>query len=55
MNQVEIWFSIFSGATLKGASFERADAPAFTVRSYVEKYNKHPKPFKWRKGEARGS
>ena len=55
LNQIEIWFSIFSRATLKGASFESTDALALQVKTYVKDYNKHPKPFKWKKREVKGS
>ncbi|MHB8395579.1 MAG: IS630 family transposase [Thermoplasmataceae archaeon] len=55
LNQVEIWFSIFGRTTLKGASFESTDALASAVTAYVSEYNLHPKPFKWKKREVRGS
>lgn len=55
LNQVEIWFSIFSRATLKGASFESTDKLASAVKSYVDGYNKNPKPFKWKKRDVKGS
>lgn len=55
LNQIEIWFSIFSRATLKGASFESTDVMASAVRSYVDEYNAHPKPFKWKKRGVKGS
>jgi len=55
MNQIEIWFSIFSRATLKGASFESTDSLSSSVRAYVEEYNQHPRPFKWKKRNVKGS
>ncbi len=55
LNQVEIWFSIFSRATLKGARFEGTDDLASAVKNYVDEYNLHPKPFKWKKREVKGS
>ena len=55
MNQVEVWLSIFSRAALRGASFESTDALASAVKSYLDEYNTHPKPFKWKKGEVKGS
>ena len=55
LNQVEIWLSIFSRSTLKGASFENTDQLAISIEDYVREYNKHPMPFKWRKREVKGS
>ena len=55
LNQVEIWFGIFSRKSLAGASFRSTEEPREQIEAYVKNYNKHSKPFKWRKREVRGS
>ena len=55
LNEVEIWFSIMSRAALKGSSFESTENLSNAIKAFVEDYNKHPKPFKWRKREVKGS
>ena len=55
LNQVEIWFGIFSRKSLAGASFRSTEELREQIEAYVKNYNKHSKPFKWRKREVRGS
>jgi transposase len=55
LNQVEIWFGIFSRKSLAGASFRNTEELREQIETYVKNYNKHSKPFKWRKREVRGS
>ena len=55
LNQIEIWFSILARTTLRRASFESTEALASSVKSYVNEYNKHPRPFKWKKRDVKGS
>ena len=55
LNQVEIWFSIFSRKTLDGASFKSTEDLAKAIHSFIEVYNSNPRPFKWRKREVKGS
>ncbi len=55
LNQIEIWFSIFSRATLRGASFESTEKLTTAIVDYVKEYNENPRPFKWRKRKVKGS
>ena len=47
LNQVEIWFSILSRATLKGASFTSPRQVRNAIDAFVEIHNENPKPFNW--------
>jgi len=55
LNQVEIWFRIFSRKSLAGASFRNTEELREQIKAYVKNYNKECKPFKWRKREVKGS
>lgn len=55
LNQVEIWFSILSRKTLRDATFASTDELGKAIKAYVNKHNKNPEPFKWRKREVKGS
>jgi transposase len=55
LNQVEIWFSLLSRKTLRGASFQSKDQLRESIAAFVRKHNQNPKPFRWRKREVRGS
>lgn len=55
LNQVEIWFGIFSRKSLTGASFKSTEELKEQIEAYVKNYNKECKPFKWRKREVKGS
>jgi transposase len=55
LNQVEIWFGVFSRKSLTGASFRSTEELKEQIKAYVENYNKECKPFKWRKREVKGS
>ena len=55
LNQVEIWFSILSRKTLRGASFASTNELGEAIKAFVGKHNKNPEPFKWRKREVKGS
>lgn len=55
LNQVEIWFGIFSKKSLEGSSHVTTDALSEHIMAYVENYNIACKPFTWRKREVRGS
>ena len=52
LNQVEIWFGIFSRKALRGASFT---SPQELRQRIVNCYNPDSKPFKWRKIEVKGA
>jgi len=51
LNQVEIWFSILAGKSLRGASFTSVTQLRQHIDAFIETYNKHPKPFVWTKAE----
>ena len=55
LNQVEIWFGILSRKALRGLSAKSTAELRQAIEAFVEAYAKHPKPFKWRKREVRGS
>jgi hypothetical protein len=55
LNQVEIWFGIFSRKSLAGASFRSVEQLAQAIRDFIEVYNEHAAPFVWRKREVEGS
>ena len=54
LNQVEIWFGIFTRKSLKGASFASVDALVAHISAYLTAYNQNPVPFVWKKREVRG-
>jgi len=53
LNQVEIWFGIFSRKALAGASFASIAQLVRAIRDFTEAYNRNAAPFVWRKREAR--
>lgn len=55
LNQVEIWFGIFSRKALAGASFASVAQLVQAIRDFTEAYNRNAAPFLWRKREVRGS
>lgn len=55
LNQVEIWFGIFSRKALRGASFKNISALRQAIEEFVAAYNPTATPFRWRKREVRGS
>ncbi len=55
LNQVEIWFGIFSRKALRGASFTSSGELRRRIEQFIERYNPDSKPFKWRKREVVGS
>jgi transposase len=55
LNQVEIWFGIFSRKALKGASFESIEHLRQAIEAFVAAYGPTAKPFVWRKREVKGS
>jgi transposase len=55
LNQVEIWFGIFSRKALAGASFAGVEPLAQAIRDFTEAYNRNAAPFVWRKREVRGA
>jgi len=55
LNQVEIWFGIFSRRALAGASFASIAQLAQAIRDFTEAYNRNAAPFVWRKREVKGA
>ena len=55
LNQVEIWFGIFSRKALRGASFASPQQLRQRIEDYINRYNPDSKPFKWRKREVKGA
>jgi hypothetical protein len=52
LNQVEIWFGIFTRKALAGASFGSAEQLRQAIQDFTTAYNEHASPFVWRKGGA---
>ena len=55
LNQVEIWFGIFSRKALRGANFKRIKQLRQAIEAFVAAYGPTAKPFVWRKREVKGS
>lgn len=55
LNQVEIWFGIFSRKALAGASFASVAQLVQAIRDFTQAYNRNAAPFVWRKREVKGS
>jgi transposase len=55
LNQVEIWFGIFSRKALRGASFNSIEQLRQAIEAFVAAYGPTAKPFMWRKREVKGS
>jgi len=55
LNQVEIWFGILSRKALRGLSARSTAELRQAIEAFIAAYAKHPKPFKWRKREVKGS
>jgi len=55
LNQIEIWFGIFTRKSLSGASFKSTEELGEHIEKYIADYNETCKPFKWRKREVKGS
>jgi len=55
LNQIEIWFGIFSRKSLNGASFRSTKELKNQIEAYIKKSNIDCKPFKWRKRKVKGS
>ena len=51
LNQIEIWFSIFSGKSLSGASFQTVDQLKAHIDSFIGSYNEDARPFAWTKSK----
>jgi transposase len=55
LNQVEVWFGIFSRKSLRNSSFSSTKDLSNAIKKFVDYYNQNPKPFVWRKREVKGT
>jgi len=55
LNQVEIWFGIFTRKALAGASFCSAEQLKQAIQDFTAAYNERAAPFVWRKREVKGA
>lgn len=51
LNQIEIWFSILAGKSLKGASFGSVAELAAHIDSFINSYNDNARPLVWTKSQ----
>jgi transposase len=51
LNQIEIWFSILSGKSLDGASFNSVEQLMTHINSFIAAYNLDARPFVWTKSK----
>lgn len=51
LNQIEIWFSILTGKSLKGASFNAVEELKTHIDVFIRDYNETARPFVWTKSE----
>jgi transposase len=49
LNQIEIWFSILSGKSLKGGSFGSVAELIAHIKAFIASYNEQARPFVWTK------
>ncbi|MEX0852623.1 MAG: IS630 family transposase [Bauldia sp.] len=53
LNQVEIWFSILAGKSLRGASFTSVEKLRRHIDDFIASYNADASPFVWTKAKVR--
>lgn len=51
LNQVECWFSILAGQSLRGASFTGVTQLRRHIDAFIERYNQTARPFAWSKSQ----
>jgi transposase len=51
LNQVEIWFSILAGKSLKDTSFRSITELREHIDAFIASYNEDAKPFVWTKAK----
>jgi transposase len=51
LNQIEIWFSILAGQSLKGASFGSVAELVAHIETFINSYNDDARPFVWTKSD----
>ena len=47
LNQVEIWFNIITQKAIRRGTFTSVKELIAKIQQYIDRYNKHPKPFAW--------
>ena len=55
LNQIEIWFGIFSRKALAGASFRSVSQLTQAIQDFIDVHNQKAAPFVWRKREVKGA
>ena len=55
LNQVDIWFGIFTRKSLRGASVDSTEKLTRAIEAFVTRYNTTAAPFIWRKREVNGA
>ncbi len=55
LNQVEIWFGIFTRKALSGRSFANTEPLVQAIEAFISSTNQSASPFVWRKREVKGS
>ena len=55
LNQIKIWFGIFTRKSLHGASFQSTWQPSQTIEAFISRYNETATPFVLRKREVKGA
>jgi transposase len=51
LNQLECWFSILGGQSLRGASFTSVAQLRSHIDAFIERYNQTARPFAWSKSQ----
>ena len=52
LNLIEVWFSILTRKSVRRGSFDSVAALVRHIKSYITRWNVHPKPFVWTKSAA---
>lgn len=47
LNQVEIWFNIITQKAIRRGTFRSVKELITKIQEYVDRYNRHPRPFVW--------
>lgn len=55
LNQVEVWFSILGRQALKHSSFRSPREVRDRIDAFIQTYNRHARPFRWRASAVRPS
>jgi len=47
LNQVERWFALITNQSIRRGSFQSVGDLKRQIKTFVDSYNQHPRPFKW--------